>query len=66
MSLGRNIVKARESKGLRQVDLAKKLRISSVRLCCWEKDEHAPRIDMLQRLAKELGVSAEFLLTGRR
>ncbi len=62
MTIGKTIVKARERLGMRQVDLARKLNVSTAVLCTWEKDEHAPRLSGIMNLATVLKIPVSALI----
>ncbi len=56
--------RARESKGISASGLAKLVAVSPTAVWNWETNGIHPRADTLQQIAKVLGVSREFLLTG--
>ncbi len=62
MDLGGRIRTLREKKHLKQVDLANALQISPQAVSKWEKNENAPDLVSLPRLAKLLGVTIDELL----
>lgn len=65
MSLGARIRGLREAKGLRQVDLAEKVGLKGQGLYRIEVgDVENPRLEVLASLARELGVTTDFLITG--
>lgn len=51
---------ARKSQGITQVALANKLGISKGYLCNIEKGVYIPKMDMLFKMASELGVEIKF------
>ncbi|WP_377512515.1 helix-turn-helix domain-containing protein [Octadecabacter sp. R77987] len=63
-TFGDRVAGARESTGLSQKALAKKLGIKLGTLRNWEEDLNEPRANKLQMLAGVLGVSMSWLLTG--
>ncbi len=65
MSLGKQIKKRRLSLELTQRDLAKALKVTPQHISAIEQDKRAPSLDSLVRFAKELGVTTDFLLTGK-
>lgn len=66
MSIGSRIKQARRAAGLSQVELAKAMGITRSACSQWESDQGtAPRRDRLERLALELGVSYQWLATGK-
>ena len=60
--LGKRIKEMRAANHINQIDLAKKLSISKQALSNWENDNSLPPIEMLQRLAKYLCCTSDFLL----
>jgi len=64
--LGQRIRQQRERRQLRQADIASALRLTSQAVSKWERGENAPDISVLIGLARLLGVSVEWLLTGRQ
>ena len=63
-SIGNRITKYRKEKGLTQEALAEKLGISSQAVSKWENDTSCPDISLLPALCRELGITADELLTG--
>jgi class 3 adenylate cyclase len=63
--LGQRIKCQREKRQLRQADIASALRLTSQAVSKWERGENAPDIAVLVGLARLLGVSVEWILTGR-
>jgi transcriptional regulator with XRE-family HTH domain len=64
MSLGERIRKRRKELNLTQSDLAKALGVTSQHISAIEQNKRAPSLDSLVKIAKELGVTVDFLLTG--
>jgi class 3 adenylate cyclase len=64
--LGQRIKQQRERRQLRQSDIASALRLTSQAVSKWERGENAPDIAVLLDLARLLGVSVEWILTGRQ
>lgn len=62
MFLNENIRKLRESFGLSQVDLAKKLNVSKQCVSNWENDNVQPSIEMLEKLSDFFKVTTDYLL----
>ena len=60
--LGQRISELRTALGWSQVDLAKKLGVAKQTVSNWENENIQPSIEMLIRLAKLFGVSADYLL----
>ena len=65
-TLGMRIASLRREKGMKQDELAEKLGVSSQAVSKWENDVSCPDIMLLPKLAKELGVTTDMLLTGER
>lgn len=66
-AVGSRIRQAREALrpvAMRQSDLASRLKISQARLSNWERGDHEPGLTYLMGIARELGVSLDWLLTG--
>ncbi len=63
--LGLRIALERKKLGLTQKQLAHRLHISPSALGMYEQGRRAPSGDMLVALSAELGVSIDYLLTGR-
>jgi transcriptional regulator with XRE-family HTH domain len=64
--LGQRIKQQRERRQLRQSDIASALHLTSQAVSKWERGENAPDIAVLLDLARLLGVSVEWILTGRQ
>ena len=56
------IKELRISRGLNQVELAKKLSVTKQTVSNWENDNIQPSIDMLERIADFFNVSTDYLL----
>ena len=65
MNLGQRIRKRRQALKLTQQQVAKSLGLTSQHLSAVEQDKRAPSLNTLAKLAEELGVSIDYLLTGR-
>lgn len=65
MSLGQRIRKRRQEMKLTQEEVAKALGLTSQHISAIEQDKRAPSITSLARLAEELGVSIDYLVTGK-
>lgn len=66
MSIGSRIKQARQAAGISQADLAEAMGITRSACSQWESDQGTgPRRERLEVLAAELGVSYEWLATGR-
>ena len=64
-SIGKRIAKYRKDKKLTQEELAATLGVSSQAVSKWENDTSCPDISLLPQLCKELGITADELLTGK-
>ena len=63
--LGERIGALRRSKGLSQADLAQKLGISASAMGMYEQGRREPAVQTLVALSRELGVTTDYLLTGK-
>lgn len=61
-TLNENIKKLRVSKGLNQVEFAKKLGVTKQCVSNWENDNVIPSIEMLVKMADFFGTSTDYLL----
>ncbi|MFN8608837.1 MAG: helix-turn-helix transcriptional regulator [Vulcanimicrobiota bacterium] len=52
----------RVARGLKQVELARKLGVSRSTVCCWESGERTPSLDQATRLAQALGCTLDELV----
>lgn len=57
-----SIKQLRTSRGMSQVELAKRLSVTKQTVSNWENDNIQPSIDMLERLADFFNVSTDYLL----
>lgn len=64
-TIGKRITKFRKAKAMTQEDLAGKLGVSSQAVSKWENDASCPDIGLIPQLCKELGITADELLTGK-
>ena len=62
MTLGAKLRRAREQKGLKQVEVAERLKTTSQSISNYERDDRKPDIDTLQALAGVYEVKLEELL----
>jgi transcriptional regulator with XRE-family HTH domain len=65
MGLGERIKVRREELGLTQLQLAQALGVTPQHISVIEKNKRAPSLDSLAKLAQELGVTTDFLITGK-
>jgi transcriptional regulator with XRE-family HTH domain len=65
MQIGRRVRKTRQSLGLKQKELADEITVTPQHISKLELDETAPSLDTLLSLSRTLGVSTDYLLTGR-
>lgn len=63
--LGERIAVLRRTRGLSQAELARRLKISASAMGMYEQDRREPSVQILVALARELGVTTDFLLTGQ-
>jgi transcriptional regulator with XRE-family HTH domain len=62
--IGERVHRLRREKGLRRAELAKRLGVSRQRVGNWERGLNTPSFGVLPRLARELGVTVDELITG--
>ena len=62
--MGARIAALRRAAGWNQAELAQRLQISPSAVGMYEQGRREPSADMLVRMAKALGVSVDYLLTG--
>lgn len=60
--LGDRIREIRQSRGMSQVELGKKIGVSKQSISNWENENIQPSIDMLIRIAKVFSVTSDYLL----
>jgi len=65
MTLGERIRKRRQAMKLTQQELGKALGLTSQHISAIEQDKRTPSLNSLAKLAEELGVSIDYLVTGR-
>ena len=65
MSLGQRIRNRRRELKLTQQQLAEALHLTSQHISVIEQDKRAPSLASLAKIAEELGVSVDYLITGR-
>jgi transcriptional regulator with XRE-family HTH domain len=65
MGLGERIKARREELGLTQLQLARALGVTPQHISVIEKNKRAPSLDSLAKLAQELGVTTDYLITGK-
>ena len=63
--LGTRIAALRREAGLSQAELASRLQVSPSALGMYEQGRREPSADTLVRLSRELGVTTDYLLTGK-
>ena len=63
--LGPRIAALRREAGWSQAELAARLQVSPSAMGMYEQGRREPPVDLLVALARELGVSTDFLLTGQ-
>ncbi|MGG3915992.1 helix-turn-helix domain-containing protein [Rossellomorea vietnamensis] len=60
--LGNRIQNARETRGLRPSDIAKKVGVTKGTWSLYESENRVPSLDTFKRIAETLNVSADYLL----
>jgi transcriptional regulator with XRE-family HTH domain len=65
MSFGQRIRRRRQALKLTQQQVVKSLGLTSQHLSAIEQDKRAPSLNTLAKLAEELGVSIDYLVTGK-
>lgn len=63
--LGDRLSRLRRAKGWNQSELARRMGLKGSQISKLERGSVTPRADILPRLSEVLGVSADYLLTGR-
>ena len=66
MSLGQRVRNRRLELKLTQQQLAKALDLTSQHISVIEQDKRTPSLASLAKMAEELGVSVDYLITGRK
>lgn len=61
-TIGQRIKSARFNTGMTQKELAEKLGLPYQSVSQWERDERAPRLDTVIRIAQAMGVPSSYLL----
>lgn len=64
-TLGDRIREGRKQKGLSQMKLGERLGVAGAAVGRWELNIHGPERQYIVNLAKALGLTVDFLLTGR-
>ncbi len=64
-SLGDRIARLRRAKGWNQKELADRIGANPTQISKYERGTYLPRPDILPRLGEALGVSLDYLMTGR-
>jgi transcriptional regulator with XRE-family HTH domain len=65
MTIGRHVREARKAVGLKQQELADEVGVTSQHISRIELGQAAPSVETLLRLGQRLGVTTDYLLTGR-
>lgn len=63
--LGARIAALRRRKNISQGELARRLQVSPSAVGMYEQGRREPSAELLVRLSRELGVSVDYLLTGK-
>ena len=66
MSLGQRVRKRRRSLNINQKELAKALNVTPQHISAIEKDKKAPSLIVIAEIAKKLGVSIDYLASGKK
>lgn len=64
--LGDRIARLRRAKGWNQKELAERIGSRGTQISKYERGTYVPRADILSRLGDSLGVSTDYLLSGRK
>ena len=65
MEIGRQICETREALGLKQKEVAEEVKVSPQHISQLELDQATPSLKVLLALSRTLGVSTDYLLTGK-
>ena len=65
LGVGQRIRQRRKALKLTQLDLAKAIGLTPQHVSAMEQEKRTPSLPCLVRLAEELGVSVDFLVTGK-
>jgi transcriptional regulator with XRE-family HTH domain len=65
MRIGRHICKTREALGLKQNELAQAVKVTPQYISKLESGQATPSLEKLLLLSRALGVSTDYLLTGK-
>jgi transcriptional regulator with XRE-family HTH domain len=64
MKLGQRIKERRKALNITQEQLARALKVTPQHISAIEKDKRVPSLSFIIRMAKELGVSIDYLVSG--
>lgn len=64
LEIGQRIKRLRKAKNLTTLDLGMMLYVAQTTVWRWEHGERTPSVYMLVQLARVLGVSIQYLITG--
>lgn len=65
VNIGSHVRKKREALGLNQTELAKEPRVTHQHVLRIEQEQVAPSLELLLKLSRTVGVTTDYLLTGR-
>jgi transcriptional regulator with XRE-family HTH domain len=65
MQIGRHVRKTRKALGLNQSELAQEVKVTPQHISKLELEQATPSLETLLSLSRTLGVSTDYLLTGR-
>ncbi len=66
MNLGQRIRERRKSLDVTQEELARALKVTPQHISAIEKDRRVPSLSFVIRMAEELGVSIDYLVSGKK
>jgi transcriptional regulator with XRE-family HTH domain len=65
MNIGKRIKESREKLNVTQKDLAKSAGVTPQHISIIEQDKRAPSLPLLAKIADELGVTIDYIVTGK-
>ena len=63
--MGARIAALRRQAGMSQAELARRIRVSPSAVGMYEQGRREPSVELVVAMARELGVSTDYLLTGK-
>lgn len=64
MSIGTNIKRIRESRGMQQTDLSDRVNVSQTMICLIERERKTPSVALLADIAEALGCTMDDIVNG--